>query len=161
MEFNQKPLLNLTTLAIVPQPKEGKKFGSFVLEKNQEYFTDVSPKQFVDRGCLFYGSSLRGRLEGTRAIFGVNRKAPIVIDPMLGMFFLPTTSPSSSECTWISHQHIERLEKVDSKRTIIHFQGGKQLTVNVSYRSLTNQVLRTAQYRHLLMERITKPQESD
>ena len=101
MEFNQKPLLNLTTLAIVPQPKEGKKFGSFVLEKNQEYFTDVSPKQFVDRGCLFYGSSLRGRLEG------------------------------------------------------------KQLTVNVSYRSLTNQVLRTAQYRHLLMERITKPQESD
>ncbi len=159
MNLYQKPLLNLTTLAVIPH-KKGKTEGAVVMEKDQEYYTNDSPREIVDRGCLFYGSSLKGRLEGTRAIFGVNRKAPIVIDPMLGMFFLPTSSPNSSKCVWVSHQHIERLERINPKETVIHFQGGKELKVNVSYQSLTNQVLRTAQFKHILMERITKPYDT-
>src|SRR5690625_2920772 len=94
LEFNQKPILNAQTLAIVPRFVDEKRAGAVVMEAAEEYVTNDLPKQVIDKGCLYYGSSLKGRIEGTRAIFGVNRKAPIVVDPVSGLFFLPTSSPS-------------------------------------------------------------------
>ncbi|PKR78304.1 competence protein [Halalkalibacillus sediminis] len=158
MDILKDPKITALTMAVTPHVVSGDVYGSYVLEKNGEYLCEIPPKQLMDKGCRYFGSSLKGRLDGTREVFGITRKAPISLDPMSGIFFLPTTSPHSSDCIWIAHGHVHSLEKLESKQTRIHFEGGKELTVDSSFTSLTNQIQRTAQFRHLMLDRITKHQ---
>ncbi len=154
MKFVEKPNIDSTTLAVLPYQISKDLYGSYVLETREDYYTHLSPKKLIDESCQYYGSSLKGRLAGTRAIFGVNRKPPISIEPNKGLFFLPTNSPHSAECIWLAHGHIDYLEKLQPKQTKVHFNNGKELVVDISYISLNNQLQRTAQFRHLLMERL-------
>ncbi|WP_051189069.1 competence protein ComK [Halalkalibacillus halophilus] len=156
MNFKDKPRVSDQTMLIMPYTFSEGVYGSYVLEKDEEYFCYDTPKQLMNDVCNYYSCSLKGRIDGTKKVFGVTRKAPIVIEPVSGMFFLPTTSPSARDCMWIAHSHVQRLEKVKQKETQIYFHGGKTLTVELSYTSLTNQLQRTAQYRHLVMERISQ-----
>ncbi|MGM8214713.1 competence protein ComK [Bacillaceae bacterium W0354] len=159
MEFVEKPTINSDTLAVVPYQISKDLYGSYVLETQKDYYTHLSPKQLVDSSCQYFGASLQGRLAGTRAVFGVNRKPPISIEPNCGLFFLPTNSPNSVDCIWLAHSHIDYLERIKPKQTKVHFNSGKQLVIDISYVSLNNQIQRTAQYRHLLLERLFNHQK--
>src|SRR5690606_5961525 len=111
--------------------------------------------------CKFFGASLKGRQEGTKNICGITHKAPISIDPSSGMYFFPTTSPTSSKCSWIAHSHIDHVLRIDSKTSEIVFKNGKKVVINASYGSVMNQIHRTAQYRYLLDQRIKQLQQRD
>ncbi|WP_099157248.1 competence protein ComK [Virgibacillus ndiopensis] len=95
-----------------------------------------------------------GRQEGTRDICGITHKAPICIDPASGMYYFPTTSPTSSKCSWIAHSHIETIHNAANQCTEVLFKNGKRITLEISFGSMLNQVQRTAQFRYLLDNRI-------
>ncbi|GAA0471592.1 competence protein ComK [Alkalibacillus silvisoli] len=158
MEINENPRISSKTMAVLPHELSDGVYGSYVVNTDDEYYSYLTPKQLMDDICNYFSCSLKGRLDGTRKVFGVTRKAPIVVEPSSGMFFMPTTSPHSNECAWIAHSYVLRLERLAPKMTRVDFYGGKTLTVNYSHTSLTNQLNRTAQYRHLVMERITNYQ---
>ncbi|MEN1970233.1 competence protein ComK [Lentibacillus sp. N15] len=141
------------TMAILRQHKAGKT-STLIIEEQEEMVVEQSPTKVVDYACKFFGASLKGRQEGTRDICGITHKAPISIDPASGMYFFPTASPSSSNCSWIAHSHIDQVYKATKQRTEIVFKTGKKVTIPVSFGSVLNQIQRTAQFRYLLDNRI-------
>ncbi|MBM7571476.1 competence protein ComK [Aquibacillus albus] len=124
------------------------------MEDDETFYARQSPSRVMDLACKFFGSSLKGRQEGTKDICGITHKAPISIDPLSGMYFFPTSSPQSLNCSWISHSHIEKILKAPDRHTTILFKNGSTVTVKVSYGSLMNQLQRTAQFRYSLDKRI-------
>ncbi|TFB22066.1 competence protein [Filobacillus milosensis] len=159
MKFNDTPKISGKTMVIRPYELGEDNFGSYVLEKGGEYYTHLNPRQLMDQTCKEYGADLRGRLNGTQHISGVNRKAPIAIDTHSQVFYVPTTSPKSKECTWLCYNHIQYIEKVKPKVTKVHFNNGKEIILDISYSSLNNQLQKTAQYSDMLEKRVRKLQK--
>lgn len=149
------PSYDVTPLTLAVLAKSDTKDSTpCVLEEEAEYAIDYAPSKMIDYACKFFGSSLRGRQEGTRNICGITHKAPISIDPSSGMYFFPTFSPISPKCSWIAHSHIDQVNRITNQSTEVIFKNGKQVILEVSYGSLLNQVQRTAQFRYLLDNRI-------
>ncbi|MDL4842854.1 competence protein ComK [Aquibacillus rhizosphaerae] len=96
----------------------------------------------------------RGRQEGTKNVCGITHKSPISIDHSSGMYFFPTSSPQNPNCSWISHSHIDQINRAPDHCTTIIFKNGRTVTLPVSHGSMQNQVQRTAQFRYLLQNRI-------
>ncbi|WP_156854612.1 competence protein ComK [Oceanobacillus sp. AG] len=143
----------LTMAIIASRDKEGRLI-SYILDESAEYVSDKSPSKLIDEACMFFGSSLKGRQEGSRVISGFTHKVPVSIDPASGMYFLPTYSPTSPKCSWLSHSHVDDVIPLTEGDTEVLFINGKTITLDVSYGSLTNQVRRTAQFRYRLNSRL-------
>lgn len=125
-----------------------------MLEEKDEIFIEHSPSKIVDYACKFFGSSLKGRQEGTADVCGVTHKAPIAVNPSTGMYFFPTASPSNPACSWIAHSHIDHIHSAMPNSTRVIFKNGVEIVLPVSHGSILNQVQRTAQFRYLLDHRI-------
>ncbi|GGG28192.1 hypothetical protein GCM10007425_23590 [Lysinibacillus alkalisoli] len=50
-----------------------------IITKNDKFYTTHSPVTIIDKMCLANGSSLAGRLSGSRHILGVKRLPPLFI----------------------------------------------------------------------------------
>ncbi|RLL45032.1 competence protein [Oceanobacillus piezotolerans] len=146
--------VNPLTMAIITKEDISGNPITVVMEEEAEYVVDMSPRRMMEYACKFFGSSLKGRQEGTTGISGITHKIPISIDPSSGMYFFPTNSPNHRMCSWISHSHIHKMKKVNNLRTEVIFKNGKSVVLEVSYGSMLNQVQRTAQFRFLLDKRI-------
>ncbi|QTM98644.1 competence protein [Sediminibacillus dalangtanensis] len=141
------------TLAVIGGDK-GNRFSSRVLEEEEIIQVKQPASKIIDLACKFFGSSLRGRQEGTKDICNITHKVPVSIDPSSGMYFFPTASPNSPQCSWIAHSHIDRISKAANQSTEVIFKNGTSITLPVSHGIILNQIQRTAQFRYLLDHRI-------
>lgn len=148
------------TLAVLPEKSKTGMTSTCILEETREYVVPNHPTKVIDNACKFFGSSLKGRLEGTKKISRITHKAPIAIDPMSGMYFFPTASPTSKKCSWINHSHVEFINPKGKDQTEIVFKNGKKVIIDASYGSMLNQIQRTAQFRFALDQRIKLIQSS-
>ena len=144
------------TMAIVAIETAEGAIETQVYETDATYLVRQTPLKLIDYACRFFGSSLRGRLDGTRDVCGVTHKAPISVNPTNGMYFFPTTSPQNKNCSWIAHSHIDFIKEAEFQQTKIFFKNGESIIVDVSYGSMMNQIQRTAQFRYLLADRMKK-----
>lgn len=142
------------TLAVIPRKNKNGTISAYILEETRDYIIDFPPKKVIDAACKYFGSSLKGRIEGTRDVSNITHKPPIAIDPTSGMYFFPTNSPLNTKCTWIAHSHLNSMRTIDVQQTEITFKNGKSIIVDVSYGSIMNQIQRTAQFRYALDNRI-------
>jgi|SRR5690625_3489356 len=143
------------TMAVLCKKNDKGGVNSYVLEETKEYFVHSAPTKVIDHACKFFGSSLKGRLEGTKDISRITHKAPVAIDPSSGMYFFPTASPTNVNCSWISHSHVEYVKPLKNDKTELIFKNGNRIAINVSYGSILNQVQRTAQFRYSLENRMS------
>jgi competence protein ComK len=141
------------TMAVLPEVTEEGLF-SRIMEMDNEYIVKKKPIDIIERSCRFFGSSLRGRQEGTKQIMGITHKAPIVIDPTNYIYFFPTTSPSRQHCAWISHSFVDNIKSNPYDETTLTFSNREEILLSVSKGSLENQLFRTAQLRTTLSSRI-------
>jgi|SRR5699024_7091686 len=145
------PEISPQTLAVVGKEVEKGYFTRVIeYEEEDDYETTWSAQKVMDTTCVEFGISLRGLIEGSRMLSGITHKPPIAIDRMSGMYFFPVESPQRKSCTWIAHSHVLEVEKLDRHETKIFFKNGRDLTINISYATVINQLYRTAQYRYLL-----------
>ncbi|WP_236561139.1 competence protein ComK [Pontibacillus sp. HMF3514] len=142
------------TLAVLADERTDGKVISLVVEEEERFYVDQSPRRLLDQACKFYGSSLRGRQDGTKDVCGITHKAPIAVDPVSGMYFFPTNSPQNKYCSWIAHSHIDHAHKTPENNTQITFKSGEVVIIDVSNGSIWNQIQRTAQFRYQLAERL-------
>ncbi|HLS61631.1 MAG TPA: competence protein ComK [Virgibacillus sp.] len=145
--------INPLTMAVLPQHDKEGNTSSHVIEGNEDYFVAFSPSKVIDFACRFFGSSLKGRQEGTKAVSNITHKAPISVAPSSGIYFLPTLSPVNPMCGWIAHSHIKEINRAPEGTEIV-FKNGRNVIVEVSFGSMLNQVQRTAQFRYWLENRI-------
>ncbi len=153
MDVIQEYEINVETMALLPHFDDYANLNTIVLEERDLFIVPCSPLELIDESCRYYGSSYEGRLEGIKRVMGIAKKAPIAVSVELEIFFFPHESPGNHSCVWLSHTHIESLEKVDKRNTIVQFTNGESLLVPASKNQLETKVLRTAQYRHLLQNR--------
>ncbi|WLR51509.1 competence protein ComK [Bacillus tianshenii] len=146
--------INEKTMAVVAeQGLEGTVY-SRVLEVENEFVLPLKPVKVIDKSCRYFGSSLKGRQEGTKAITGITYKPPIAIDPTSDIYMFPTNSPRSQQCTWVAHSYISHYKPSAQGNTIVTFANGQSITLKISFRSFENQLNRTAQFRYLLSKRL-------
>ena len=140
------------TQIILPIDKKTSK----VIENNDEYVINNSALEILEHSCEYFGSSLEGRREGTKKLVGITHKAPIIVEESRKIIFFPTTSPEREECMWINLEKIDKYYKLDQKKSAILFKNGDVLEFDVSYGSLSNQILRATRLKFILEERILK-----
>ena len=58
--------INNETLAIIPIDENKTK----ILEVNNEYIIEKSPYKIMENSCSYFGSSLQGRLAGSKNMLG-------------------------------------------------------------------------------------------
>lgn len=148
------------TQAIIADERADGKIISLVMEEEESFYVNQSPKRIIDYACKYFGSSLKGRQAGTRDVTGITHKAPIAIDPMSGMYFFPTISPQNVYCAWVAHSHVDLIESTGHQQTRLVFKNQRSVILDVSKGTIWNQIQRTAQFRYKLNERlqyVTKP----
>ncbi|RSK26352.1 competence protein [Bacillus sp. HMF5848] len=153
MKMLEEYEVNRYTMAIIPERFDKQKF-SRVIELEGEFVVTMSPQDIVERSCNYFGSSLRGRIAGTKAIMGITHKSPIVVDYTNGIYLFPTTSPRQEKCAWISHAYVEEHRSNGSHNTTVIFKNNRSFHFPVSFGSFENQLYRTAQLRTKLTSRI-------
>ena len=140
--------INSNTLAVIGIDDSNSK----VIEGNKKYDIEDNSYQVMEDSCSYFGSSLKGRVEGTRKMMGINYKVPIIIEESRDIIFFPLTELESNKCTWISLNWFDRVENKDGK-TYILFKNGKKMLTKISKYKIENQVLRAAKLNYLLNDR--------
>lgn len=143
--------INAQTLALIPI-KENK---TKVIEMNKEFMVYLPCKEIIDNSCKFFGSSLEGRVNGTKTLTGITHKAPIIIEESKKIIFFPTKSSRTSTCCWISYNNILKYERL-SNGVLITFSCGKQIKLGISYTIIDNQILRSTRLESVLTKRINE-----
>lgn len=130
--------INSNTLMIIPIDKK----TSRIIEFDEEFLVGKSSVEVIDDSCKFFGSSYKGRFEGTKKMIGINYKSPIIVEESRELIFFPTSSPRFDNCYWICLNKIETYLK-NSKDSKIIFKNGLEVDIPISYSSLENQILRS------------------
>ncbi len=141
--------INEETMAIVPVGEKESK----IYELDDELDLPFSTKKIMENSCEYFGSSLEGRQLGTTSVTGFNYKVPILIEESKRIIFFPTVSPNDKSCVWLSLKYVDRIHKVGDK-VCVEFCNGKKLLLPISYRMITNQILRAYQLDSIMRERI-------
>lgn len=144
--------INYDTQLILPLGE----FKSKVIEHDDEYIVNSSVQEILEHSCEYFGSSFEGRKDGTRKMLGITHKSPIIVEESRKMIFFPTTSPEREDCIWINLEKIEKYYKVDNGKSAILFKNGDILEFDLSYGSLSNQILRATRLKFVLDERTSK-----
>ena len=140
--------INSSTLAILPVDENNSK----VMEEEAEYYVKRPVIDIIDDSCKYFGSSLKGRNDGTKSLIGGNYKLPVVIEESRNIIFFPTSSPRLGDCAWISLNNLDDYKK-QSDKSIVKFKNGSILDVDISIFSLENQILRASRLENVLRRR--------
>ena len=132
--------INEGTLAIIAKENASSK----ILEDNREYVINSTPYEIMDYSCKYFGSSLEGRKEGTKAILNIEYKVPIIVENSNNLIFFPTSSPESNNCSWISLKDIKTYKELENGNTEITFNNGVKIDIPVSKRTVENKVFRAS-----------------
>ena len=142
--------VNSSTLALLALDDHTTK----AVEKEKEYYISKPSLKIMDESCKYFGSSYLGREEGSRNLIGSNYKVPIIVEETKRMIFIPTSSPKFSTCDWIAFHHIYKYEEKENGLYIL-FDNGKQVSINMSYYSFENQMLRASKLENTIRNRIS------
>ena len=69
--------------------------GSIVYDYEGKHLIKLSTGKLIEDNCKNYGSSFKGRKDGTKALTGIRYKTPIIISELNRIIFFPTTSTLS------------------------------------------------------------------
>ena len=147
--------INDETLAIVPDDI----WNSIVVEDNCNYEVERKPLEIIDYSCKYFGSSYPGRKEGSKDILNSSYKLPILVEDTRNLVFFPTTSPVDNDCSWISLKNIKEYRRLNNLQTEVEFKNGKIITVDISYNSFNNQVMRASRLESITRNRREKAEK--
>lgn len=129
--------INVDTIAIVPINETMSK----IYEEEVEYLVNKNSNKIIEENCKFYGSSYRGRCDGTKYLTGIKSKYPIIIEETRNLIFFPTSSIRNNQNTWFNLNKIKSYNKL-KYGTLINFNNNKNIKLDISLYSLDNQFCR-------------------
>ena len=144
--------ITFDTQLLLPIDKNNTK----IIETDNEYLINDSSLKVLEHSCEYFGSSYEGRKEGTKKLLGITHKSPIIVEESRKIIFFPTTSPEKEECIWINLEKINKFYKLDNKKSCIEFKNGDKIEFDISYGSLSNQIMRATRLKYILEERILR-----
>ncbi|WP_221563528.1 competence protein ComK [Alkalihalobacillus sp. TS-13] len=143
-------LINGETMVILPHFDAFGNLHSLVIESERELIVKQKPIEIMKDSCLYYGSSLQGRVDGAIHVTKFSRMVPIMICNRAGIFFFPTQSSKSESCIWIAHSHVKEILPLHTEHCQVVLTNNKTVPVQVTKAVMESKVNRAAQYRHLV-----------
>ena len=141
--------IGTNTVAIVPLDEN----TSRVYEDEEQYIVNKSSNSIIKSNCEFYGSSYEGRCTGTKFLTGIKSKCPIIIEETRNIIFFPTSSIRDKQSTWIALNKIKNYRQNRYNNSDVIFKNNKKISLNISYYSLDNQIVRATMLKSKLYER--------
>lgn len=133
MKNETKSLITPGTSLIYPYFNTVGKLCS-VLYKDGEFIrVEMSPTEVVDDSMKYFGTSLRGGIEGGKAVMGDIHMTPVMVNERLDMYLFPSKSPSSSNCVWFQLSNILIFLPIDKSNTKVILHDGTVFRVDCSY----------------------------
>lgn len=127
-------------------------YKTYVYEKDKTFIVNKLPNEIIKYSCEYFGSSFKGRVEGTRYLTGITHKSPIIIEESKEIIFFPISSPRLNTCSWIRSKYINSYYK-DNNTCILNIINGDKLRINCSYDIVNNQVLRSSRLESVIRYR--------
>lgn len=131
-------IINYDTLVLVPYDNN----KVLVYEVDDEFLVNMNVYSIIKNSCLFFGSSLEGRKEGTKALLNCEIKVPIIIEDSKNLIVFPTSSYRSNNNVWISYHNLLKYSKYGPQVTLLSFKNNRNIEVNVKYSIIDNQIIR-------------------
>lgn len=123
---------------------------------NQTLCFDMKPKQMIESLCNRYGLSLDGSLNAIKRSLKIHQKCPVLVHPLLQIYFFPTYSMNEVDCVWINSKQIKKINKKDYMTEIV-FRNNTTILCNVGDRSIKKQISRC----EMMEDRILKQYQID
>lgn len=131
-------IVNLETLLLIPVSDKCTK----VFEMEEEFLVKKNIMQIIKDSCLFFGSSLEGRKEGTKSLLKCGIKVPIIIEDSNNLILFPTSSYKNDKNIWVVYNNLMDYKKYDLENTLFLFKNNNDIKVNVKFNIVDNQVIR-------------------
>ena len=128
-------------------------YKTYIYEVDNFIVINKIPNNLIKYSCEYFGSSLKGRIEGTKYITGITHKSPIIIEETNEIVFFPTSSPRLDSCSWIRNKYVIKYEKIDSKSCYLYLINGRKIKINCSYETIDNQIMRSSRLESVIRYR--------
>jgi len=123
-----------------------KQSTSVLNEYGKLYSYNYSLKNYVNRLCIRYGSTLDGRVEAFRELLGVSQKPCIFVSDIDKIFYIPTRSLYTNGCFLINYYTIQKVIKITEYSTTIIFVSGIEYTIQENIRVIKRQIARAEKF---------------
>ena len=142
-------VINCETLMIMPCG--GKR--SRVYEYDEVFIVNRDAISIINDSCLYFGSSLAGRRDGTKALMNCEIKVPIIIEDSQNLIFFPTSSYRNSNNVWISYNNLLKYSKNSMNGTLLFFKQDNKIAIDVRYNIIDNQIIRCIKLEAIISKR--------
>lgn len=127
-------------------------YKTIVYEKEKKFIINKLPTDIIKYSCEYFGSSYRGRVEGTKNLTGLTHKPPIIIEESKEIIFFPVNSPRLYSCSWIRNKYIYNYVSTQGGCKIILING-REIKLDCSYEIINNQILRSSRLESVIRYR--------
>jgi competence protein ComK len=118
---------------------------------NQIDCIDIKPKDVIESLCNRYGLSLDGSLSAIKRSLNIHQKCPVLVHPLLQIYFFPTCSMNEVDCVWINSKQIKKINKKDYVTEVV-FRNNTSILCNVGNRSIKKQISRCEMMEDLILK---------
>lgn len=140
MKFNIANVMNSGVVAYVPILKDDGRLFTMVVRTDRLLEVEMSPTILMDAVLRYYGSSLRGAKEGTRALLGDIFMQPVVVSEKQGLYWFPGMSTTHIDCVWFALHHVQNHTTIDKNRIAIQLTN-VGITIKSSWLSFNRKVM--------------------
>ncbi|MCO7175015.1 competence protein ComK [Sporolactobacillus kofuensis] len=162
MENEKLYIIRPETMALLPYDRSDGSLGTLIIEETRTCQVAQTPLQIVQESCSYYGSTYSGRKK-IAMMMGYKSMPPICVCNELGIYFLPLMAEASRNCVWLAHSHIRQWAKSEETPGTIfaYLTHNQKIELPINIRPFFNKVMKTAQYRLQIRERIAPYQILD
>lgn len=126
-----------------------------VLEKTDEFLVSKGWQEILSDSCLYYSSSLQGRIDGSRTILNKEYKVPIILQEAKSLIFFPIGNQTDYNCIWISLKNLNSYTVTKGEIRVL-FKGNKDLLLMTGLQSFEGQLLKSYNLEKILISRQEK-----
>ncbi|RFU65200.1 competence protein ComK [Peribacillus glennii] len=149
-------LINQKTVLIASEFDNFGKELSRIIEGKKTFLVNRRPIQIIDETLKYYGSSLAGATQGSKAILGDKYNLPIAVNPRVFNILIPCKTSGKKGNLWLAYSHIIHPEKINTRSTRLHLNFGHSIILNMKRRNVESRQQLGALLHIRMIERTTR-----
>lgn len=135
-------IINQKTLAIIKENTLTR-----IIEVDNSLVINKNILKIIDSSCRYYGSSYKGRIEGSKNILKNKYKLPILINDNL--LFFPLNDNINNNLLFLNYKMLQNYQKNGNKLILI-FANNIMLTINCSDNKLKNSLVTCTLFNNII-----------
>ena len=145
--FMKNYIINNATIAILKQEKR-----TIIYDVENIRVINKHTRKLLEENCLFYGSSMEGRIKSAKNILNIKYKVPIIISESDNLTLIPVNAMRSKECLFLVASKIIDYKALDDKEKmlVIRCVNNLEFTVNLSKKSFDKLLLNSIKLNNYL-----------